>query len=211
MMRLTTGTTAMLTLGRLTTTGRRGAWVALAIAALAAVMPGSADAQFGMPKKLKSAKDAMSAPDSAARAKDSLARIQQISNGEVFAAKKLGVDPTSIVNNAVSKAAASAQQKASQAATGTTPDAQIMIEFQQSMMTLSMEATAGSASARSKLDAWRKMSEKFEAEATKLNPSIAAGDMTAYVTLQALQTKLMRDWLTKYGDAPMKAAPRATP
>lgn len=298
-------TTTVLSGGQRNSTSRRAMWLMLAVAVVAAATPVRAEAQFGAFKKLKKAKDAVSAPDTAARAKDSVAKAQNISNGEVvtdstkksgslfsraksaaegasekfeavtgvsakdaalaatgagiagIAAKKLGVDPTSIVNNAVSKAAASAQQKATAAATGAIPGmpsgdaasalqsmqglqaqaaqaqamatmqgkalsgltagssqaaamagamphAQLMLEFQQSMMKVSMEATAGSPSARAKLDAWQKLSEKYERQGTKLSQAIAGGDMSAYVKLQELQTGMMREWLKAYGEAPAK-------
>lgn len=136
----------------------------LSAALVVAATPRAADAQFGALKKLKELKDAVSGPDSAAKVKDSLAKVHAIANGEValpdtgkeeqsffsrakaaatkvsdkvesttgvsvkdaalaasgaglagIAAKKLGVDPSTIAGNLVGKATEGAQKKAAQA------------------------------------------------------------------------------------------------
>jgi hypothetical protein len=283
--------------------GRRAAWMALAIGALIAVAPRPVAAQFGLLKKLKDAKDAMSAPDSAARVKDSLAKLQNVSNGDVaapadsgkgrslfsravsvagsasdkfekvtgvsakdaalvasgagiagIAAKKLGVDPTSLATNAMGKVTDAAQKKAGlqagspgamlqglaagasggsagqamqqmqalqqaqalqamqatalkglgaqkggAAAFGGMPDAQLMIAFQQEMMQVAADATAGNPVARAKLDGWNALTVKFEADAAPLSAAVSNGDMAAFAKLQALQTTMMREWMKNYG------------
>ena len=136
-----------------------GRYALLAAIALAALTPGTAQAQFGALKKLKSK---VSAPDSAARAKDSLAQIAagvlpesvkinrsflqksaavvSSANGALesatgisakdaalaatgvgasnLMAKKLGLDPMSIGQQALATAKMNAQQRAMQKAVG---------------------------------------------------------------------------------------------
>jgi hypothetical protein len=146
---------------RVTSSARRSAWRILAAVVLVAIAPWPAHAQFGMLKKLKKA---VSAPDSAARATDSLAQIAagvlpdsvKIGQGLLargvaagksasdkmeaatgisakdaalaatgvgaggLIAKKMGVDPMSLGQQAMANAKARGQQKAMQAATGAT-------------------------------------------------------------------------------------------
>lgn len=274
MARLTLHALAARTAGRLASFGRRVAMVALAVGALCALAPQTGGAQFGMLKKLKQAKDAATAPDSAARARDSLAKIQNLSAGDVvitadsasgkgaargksmfqraakaaskasdkfeqttgvsvtdaalaasgaglagIAARKMGVDPASIAANAMGQASAAAQRRATAGnaiaspagmmrglvgAGGSPagmPDAQLMLDFQQQMLEVATQATAGDAGARAKLDAWTVLSLKYEREATPLSTAMAAGDLAAYAKLQALQATMMRDWLNRYGVA----------
>jgi hypothetical protein len=85
---------------------------------------------------------------------------------------------------------------------GTTPDAQLMLDFQRSMSQTAMDASNGSEPARAKLEAWQVMSAKYTVDAQKLSASAAGGDMTAYAKLQQTQLALMRDWLNRYGGKP---------
>ena len=85
---------------------------------------------------------------------------------------------------------------------GTTPDAQLMLDFQRSMSQTAMDASNGSESARAKLEAWQVMSAKYTVDAQKLSASAAGGDMTAYAKLQQTQLALMREWLNRYGSKP---------
>jgi hypothetical protein len=301
------------TQSRFASFARRTALLTLAVGALGALVPRAAGAQFGMLKKLKEAKDALSGPDSAQKAKDSLAKVQKLSGGEValgdsakkdttkkeqsffsraksaaskvsdkvesttgvsvkdaalaasgvgiagIAAKKLGVDPASLASNAMGKLSEAAQKKAalSNAASSPTaalqamadgggspaaaaqmmqqqmqsmqamqgmqaaamkaigsakgsaalsgmPDAQLMLAFQQEMMQVATDATGGNAVARQKLEAWNALTAKFESQAAPLTVAVSGGDMAAYAKLQALQTGMMREWLSKYGSGKMK-------
>lgn len=86
-------------------------------------------------------------------------------------------------------------------------DAQVMMQFQQEMIQVTMAATSGDVSARAKLDAWQKMSDKFEVDASALTAAAAGGDAAGYVKLQRMQTQVMRDWLKKYARKPVGAKP----
>jgi hypothetical protein len=89
--------------------GRRVAWAALGAAALWAAAPRTGGAQFGALQKLKQAAKAVSGPDSAARARDSVARVQNVSAGDVVAA----ADSTKGKSRSLFRRAAAAAGKAS--------------------------------------------------------------------------------------------------
>jgi hypothetical protein len=254
-----------------------------ASALVAALMPSPAHAQLGRLKKLK---EKFSAPDSAARAKDSLAQIAagvkpesvhvgksllqksaavvSSANGALesatgisakdaalaatgvgassLMAKKFGVDPMSIGQQAIAAAKMNAQQRAMQksagragmpsAGMGATDVAQMqamqqgamanaavgaransaamasayanagysqddidaLTAFQQEMMQLSMSASSGDASAKSRLEAWEAIVLKYQAEMQKLSLAAGSGDIAAAQKAQRMQFDMIKEW-----------------
>lgn len=260
-------------------------WLA-AGAIVLAISPTPAHAQFGRLKKLK---EKFSAPDSAARAKDSLAQIaagvlpESVKVGKSFLqktgsvvssangalesatgisakdaalaatgigagnlmAKKLGMDPMSIGQQAIANAKMSAQQRAMQKSAGkvgmpgaagmsgiggmdaaqmqalqqaamanaaagartngamgnayaqagySQEDINALMTFQQEMMQLSTAASAGDPSARSRLEAWEAIAQKYQPEMQKLSIAASAGDMSAVQRMQRMQFDLIKEW-----------------
>ena len=254
-----------------------------ASALLVTLLPSPAHAQFGRLKKLK---EKFSAPDSAARAKDSLAQIaagvkpESVKVGKSFLqksagvvssangalesatgisakdaalaatgigatnlmAKKLGVDPMSIGQQAMANARMTAQQRAMQksaskvgmpsgamggmdaaqmqamqqsamanAAAGSRANSAAMANayatagysqedidalttFQQEMMQLSMAASAGDASAKSRLEAWESVVMKYQADMQKLSLAASSGDLAAAQKAQRMQFDMIKEW-----------------
>ena len=237
-----------------------------ASALLLALLPSPAHAQFGRLKKLK---EKFSAPDSAARAKDSLAQIaagvkpESVKVGKSFLqksaavvssangalesatgisakdaalaatgigasnlmAKKLGLDPMSIGQQAIASAKMNAQQRAMQksagkvgmpgagmggmdaaqmqamqqgamanAAVGARANSDALTTFQQEMMQLSMAASAGDASAKSRLEAWEVLVLKYQAEMQKLSLAAGTGDIAAAQKAQRMQFDMIKEW-----------------
>ena len=254
-----------------------------ASALLLALMPSPAHAQLGRLKKLK---EKFSAPDSAARAKDSLAQIaagvkpESVKVGKSFLqksagvvssangalesatgisakdaalaatgigatnlmAKKLGVDPMSIGQQAMANARMTAQQRAMQKSAGkvgmpsgamggmdaaqmqamqqaamanaaagsransaamanayatagySQEDIDALTTFQQEMMQLSMAASAGDASAKSRLEAWESVVMKYQAEMQKLSLAASSGDLAAAQKAQRMQFDMIKEW-----------------
>jgi len=265
---------------RMSTTVTR--WLT-ASALLVALMPSPAHAQLGRLKKLK---EKFSAPDSAARAKDSLAQIaagvlpESVKVGKSFLqktgsvvssangalesatgisakdaalaatgigasnlmAKKLGVDPMSIGQQAMANAKMTAQQRAMQKSAGkvgmpsgamggmdaaqmqamqqgamanaaagaransaamanayasagySQEDIDALMTFQQEMMQLSMAASAGDASAKSRLEAWESVVMKYQADIQKLALSAGSGDLVAAQKAQRIQFDMIKEW-----------------
>ena len=254
-----------------------------ASALLLALMPSPAHAQLGRLKKLK---EKFSAPDSAARAKDSLAQIaagvkpESVKVGKSFLqktgsvvssangalesatgisakdaalaatgigatnlmAKKLGVDPMSIGQQAMANAKMTAQQRAMQKSAGkvgmpsgamggmdaaqmqamqqgamanaaansransaamanayasagySQEDIDALTTFQQEMMQLSMAASAGDASAKSRLEAWESVVMKYQADMQKLSLAASSGDVAAAQKAQRMQFDMIKEW-----------------
>ena len=254
-----------------------------ASALLVALTPSPAHAQLGRFKKLK---EKFSAPDSAARAKDSLAQIaagvkpESVKVGKSFLqksasvvssangalesatgisakdaalaatgvgasslmAKKLGLDPMSIGQQAIANAKMSAQQRAMQKSAGkvgmpgaagmsgmggmdaaqmqamqqaamanargnsaamanayatagySQEDIDALTTFQQEMMQLSMAASAGDPSARSRLQAWEALVLKYQTEVQKLSLAAGSGDLAAAQKAQRLQFDMIKEW-----------------
>lgn len=252
-------------------------------ALLVALMPSPAHAQFGRLKKLK---EKFSAPDSAARAKDSLAQIaagvkpESVQVGKSFLqktgsvvssangalesatgisakdaalaatgvgasnlmAKKLGLDPMSIGQQAIANAKMSAQQRAIQKSAGkvgmqgagmgamdaaqmqamqqgamanaavgaransaaianayasagySQEDIDALTAFQQEMTQLSLSASAGDASSRTRLEAWEAIVLKYQAEMQKLALTAGSGDVTAAQKAQRMQFDMIKEW-----------------
>ena len=216
-------------------------------ALLVALMPSPAHAQLGRLKKLK---EKFSAPDSAARAKDSLAQIaagvlpESVKVGKSFlqktgavvssangalesatgisakdaalaasgigagnlVAKKLGMDPMSIANQAIANARMSAQQRAMQKATGAaglgSPGAGIsgMDAAQiQAMQRAAMGNAAASARANSAamggaaaMNGFTQADVEalvaFQQEMMELSMAASAGDASAKARLQSWET-----------------------
>jgi hypothetical protein len=254
-----------------------------ASALVVALMPSPARAQFGRLKKLK---EKFSAPDSAARAKDSLAQIaagvkpESVHVGKSFLqktgsvvssangalesatgisakdaalaatgigasnlmAKKFGVDPMSIGQQAIANAKMNAQQRAMQKSAGkvgmqgagmgamdaaqmqamqqaamanaaagsransaamasayanagySQEDIDALTAFQQEMTQLSLSASAGDASSRSRLEAWEAIVMKYQAEMQKLSIAASSGDVTAAQRAQRMQFDMIKEW-----------------
>jgi hypothetical protein len=221
-------------------------WVA-AGAIVLALSPSPAHAQFG---KLKKLKEKFSAPDSAARAKDSLAQIaagvrpESVKVGKSFlqktgavvssangalesatgisakdaalaatgigagnlVAKKLGMDPMSIANQAIASAKMNAQQRAMQKATGAAGlgspgagmgamggmDAAQMQAMQRAAMASSAASTRGNAAAMGGVNGFTQADADalvaFQQEMMQLSMAASAGDESAKARLQAWET-----------------------
>jgi hypothetical protein len=212
-------------------------WLA-AIAIVVALVPSSAQAQFGRLKKLK---DKLSAPDSAGRAKDSLAQIaagvkpESVKVGKGFLqrgaavvssangalesatglsvkdaamaasgvgagnliAKKFGVDPMSIGQQALANARMNAQQRAMQKATGTGRAGAMDAVQLQAMQRAAMGNAAPSARANSALadaamggftQADAEALVLFQQEMMQLSMAASAGDPKAKARLEQWET-----------------------
>jgi hypothetical protein len=222
----------------------------LALAALlVALAPWPAQAQFGALKRLK---NKMGAPDSAARAKDSLEQIAKgvspdsvkigkglLARGVSAAkkandkleettgisakdaalaatgvgatnlmAKKLGVDPVSLGSQMMNSGKLGANRRKISGGNvelnkmgtirgipgATEADVQAYVAFQQEMMQVAMAASAGDATAQSRLNAWQALALKHEGEIQRLSLAAQGGDVSAIQKLQLLQFRLMREW-----------------
>jgi len=223
-------------------------------AMLLALMPSPAHAQLGRFKKLK---EKFSAPDSAARAKDSLAQIaagvkpESVKVGKSFlqksagmvssangalesatgisakdaalaatgigasnlVAKKMGLDPMSIGQQAIANAKMSAQQRAAQKVGGTglagtagapgmagypSMDAEQMRNMQKAMGAAAASGRANSAAmanayasagySQADIDALT----QFQQEMMQLSMAASAGDPTAKARLQSWEVLVMK-------------------
>ena len=252
-------------------------------ALLVALIPSPAQAQLGRLKKLK---EKFSAPDSAARAKDSLAQIaagvkpESVHVGKSFLqktgsvvssangalesatgisakdaalaatgvgagnlmAKKLGLDPMSIGQQAIANAKMNAQQRAMQNSAGkvgmqgagmgamdaaqmqamqqgmmanaaagaransaamatayanagySQDDIDALTAFQQEMTQLSLSASAGDASSRTRLEAWEAIVLKYQVEMQKLALAAGSGDVTSAQRAQRMQFDMIKEF-----------------
>jgi hypothetical protein len=220
-----------------------------ASALLLALAPSPAHAQFGRLKKLK---EKFSAPDSAARAKDSLAQIaagvkpESVKVGKSFLqksagvvssangalesatgisakdaalaatgigatnlmAKKLGVDPMSIGQQAMANARMTAQQRAMQKAAGKVGvglpgaagmDGAQMQAMQQAAMANAAVGTRANSAAITNAYATAGYSQEdidalttFQQEMTQLSMAASAGDASAKARLEAWETLAMK-------------------
>ena len=73
-------------------------------------------------------------------------------------------------------------------------DIDALTTFQQEMMQLSMAASAGDASSRSRLEAWEAIVLKYQAEMQKLALAAGSGDVAAAQKAQRMQFDLIKEW-----------------
>jgi hypothetical protein len=62
------------------------------------------------------------------------------------------------------------------------------------MMQLSMSASAGDASAKSRLEAWEAIVLKYQAEMQKLSLAAGSGDIAAAQKAQRMQFDMIKEW-----------------
>ena len=73
-------------------------------------------------------------------------------------------------------------------------DIDALTTFQQEMMQLSMAASAGDASAKSRLEAWEALVLKYQAEMQKLSLAAGTGDIAAAQKAQRMQFDMIKEW-----------------
>ena len=73
-------------------------------------------------------------------------------------------------------------------------DIDALTAFQQEMTQLSLSASAGDASSRSRLEAWEAIVMKYQTEMQKLALAASSGDMTAAQRAQRMQFDMIKEW-----------------
>ena len=73
-------------------------------------------------------------------------------------------------------------------------DIDALTTFQQEMMQLSMAASAGDASARSRLEAWESVVMKYQVDMQKLSLAAGTGDLAAAQKAQRMQFDMIKEW-----------------
>jgi hypothetical protein len=76
----------------------------------------------------------------------------------------------------------------------TQADAEALVAFQQEMMQVAMQASAGDATAKARLDRWQALTLKHQPEIEKLSLQAQGGDMAAIQKLQMMQFTIIREW-----------------
>jgi hypothetical protein len=90
----------------------------------------------------------------------------------------------------------------------TQDDIDALTTFQQEMMQLSMSASAGDASSRSRLQAWEAIVLKYQTEMQKLSLAASTGDMAAAQKAQRMQFDMIKEWNASGGHAKLPKGKR---
>lgn len=111
------------------------------------------------------------------------------------AAQMQAMQQGAMANAAAGARANSAAMAAAYANAGySQEDIDALTTFQQEMMQLSMAASAGDASAKSRLEAWESLVMKYQADMQKLSLAAGSGDLAAAQKAQRMQFDMIKEW-----------------